>query len=166
MKLNVQKRLAAQILGCSEKRISFDPAELEEIKDAITKKDIRRLIGDGIITARQVQGISRGRAKQRHVQRRKGLREGDGRRKGTANARLSRKRTWINAIRTQRTFLKELKDKELITQETFTGTYRKAKGGYFRSRRHIKLYLEENRLIHKADKKTQAAAKQAINDKR
>lgn len=149
MKLNVQKRLAGQILGVSEKRVSFDPAELEEIKEAITKKDIRRLIGDGIIAARQKVGISRSRAKKRHVQRRKGLQEGDGKRKGTANARLSKKRTWINAIRTQRSLLKEIKDKELITQEAFTDTYRKAKGGFFRSRRHIKLYLEENRLIKK-----------------
>jgi large subunit ribosomal protein L19e len=149
MKLNVQKRLAAQLLKCGPKRVIFNPLELEEIKDAITKKDIRRLIGDGIITCRQVKGISRARAKIKDSQRTKGLRAGDGKRKGTANARLSRKRTWIMSIRKQRAFLKELKEKSLIEQKTFTDVYRKAKGGYFRSQRHIKLYLEENKLIKK-----------------
>ena len=44
--LNVQKRLAAQILKCGRNRVRFDPDRLEDIKEAITKTDIRSLIGE------------------------------------------------------------------------------------------------------------------------
>ena len=40
MNLNLQKRLAANVIGCSEKRVVFDPSRLEDIKEAITKTDI------------------------------------------------------------------------------------------------------------------------------
>ena len=49
MKVNNQKRLAAQLLKCSEKRIRFDPDKLSDIKEAITKIDIRGLINDKVI---------------------------------------------------------------------------------------------------------------------
>ena len=44
MELKVQKRLSAQVMGCSEKRVIFDPARLNDIKEAITKKDIKLLV--------------------------------------------------------------------------------------------------------------------------
>jgi large subunit ribosomal protein L19e len=149
MELTVQKRLAATLLKCSKKRVRFDPAELESIKEAITKKDLRRLIGDGLVWKVQEKGVSRARANLTLKQKRKGLQKGEGTHKGTANARFSRKTTWIRRIRHQRAFLKELKEAKLIAPTTFTNLYRKAKGGFFRSRRHIKLYLEENNLFEK-----------------
>ncbi|MFH1915898.1 MAG: 50S ribosomal protein L19e [Nanoarchaeota archaeon] len=149
MELKVQKRLAGIILKCSPKRVSFDPEQLEEIKGAITKRDIRRLIGDGIITEKQKTGVSRVRARKRLSQKRKGLRKGTGHRKGSANARASKKTTWIQRIRHQRQFLLDLKTRKLITTKTFVLLYNKAKGGFFRSKRHIKIYIDENKLISK-----------------
>ena len=149
MELKVQKRLAGIILKSSPKRVSFDPEQLEEIKGAITKRDIRRLIGDGIIFEKQKKGVSRVRAKKRLTQKRKGLRKGTGHRKGSANARASEKTTWIQRIRHQRQFLQELKTKKLITTKTFVLLYKKAKGGFFRSKRHIKIYIDENKLSSK-----------------
>jgi len=49
-------------------------------------------------------------------------------------------------IRLQRTFLKELYDKEYLTTEVYRDLYKKAKGGFFRSKRHIKLYVDDNNL--------------------
>jgi len=143
MKVNNQKRLAAQILKCSKKRIKFDPDRLSDIKEAITKADIKGLIKDKAIRKVHAKGVSRGRARKRLVQRRKGKQKGQGSRKGSRGARLPRKREWINKIRAQRELLKKLKEKKIIDDKLYRELYLKSKGGFFRSRRHIKLYLKE-----------------------
>jgi len=63
MKLKLQKRIAAEVLNCSEQRVQFDVDRLDEIKEAITKADIRGLIIKKAITAKKVKGISRARAR-------------------------------------------------------------------------------------------------------
>ena len=75
------------------------------------------------------------------------MRKGLGSRKGTANSRSNPKLEWMNRIRKQRELLKILKDKKLISIATFRTICNKAKGGYFRSERHLKLYLNENKLF-------------------
>ncbi len=147
MTLKSQKRIAAQILKAGVTRIWFDPNRLSEIKEAITKADIRSLIKDLAIQKKPSKSISSGRAKKIRVQKAKGRRKGLGSRKGTKNARRPSKRSWIINIRNQRMLLAILKQKGLITPRTFNDLYRKSKGGFFRSKRHIKLYLKENKLI-------------------
>lgn len=146
MKLDTQKRLAADVFKCSAKRVKFDEDALESISEAITKEDIRVLIDEGIIRKVPIVGQSRVRANKRLVQRRKGRQKGPGSFKGKRTARLPRKKEWINKIRAQRKHLNELKDNEKISQKTFRGLYNKATGGFFRSKRHITLYIEENNL--------------------
>jgi len=55
----------------------------------------------------------------------------------------------MNKIRALRDLLKTLRTKEVIERSSYRLLYRKAKGGYFRSRRHIKLYIEEHNLAKK-----------------
>lgn len=143
MKLNNQKRLAAQILKCSKKRIKFDPDRSSDIKEAITRIDIKGLIKDKAIRKIHARGVSRGRVRKRLVQRRKGKQKGPGSKKGSRGARLPRKRAWINKIRAQRKLLKKLKENKIINDKEYREFYLKSKGGFFRSRRHIKLYLSE-----------------------
>ncbi|MEM2915836.1 MAG: 50S ribosomal protein L19e [Candidatus Woesearchaeota archaeon] len=147
--MKLQKRLAAQILNCSPHRIVFNPEKLGEIKEAITKFDIRRLIDKGIITRLPVQGISKFRTRKAKVQMRRNRRKGPGSRKGSANARADSKLQWMRLIRAQRDLLKRLRDHKLITQQTFNVMYAKAKGGFFRSTHHIKLFLKEQELFIK-----------------
>jgi len=147
MRLSLQKRLAASVLKCSEKRVSLDPKRLEDIKEAITKTDIRLLVGEGAIKGMQKKGVSRVRANKLKRQKSKGQRKGKGSKKGKATAHLSKKERWMKTIRAQRKFLEEIKEKKLVTPTIFKGLYRKSKGGYFRSINHIKLYLKENKLI-------------------
>ena len=149
MNLKVQKRIAAEMVGCSPKRIKFDESRLEDIKESITKMDMRGLINDGVIRVKQKKGVSRVRANKRRKQRKKGRQKGHGSRKGSKNARMAQKREWINKIRLQRRILKELRDKELITKNVYAMTYSKAKGGFFRSKKHMQIYLEEHNLIKK-----------------
>ncbi len=147
MKFKTQKRIAAQILKVSPKRIKFDIEKLNEIKESITKADIRSLINQKIITVLPKRGVSRSRARKRLVQKRKGRRTGQGSRKGKRTARLSRKGNWMIKVRNQRKFLSEIKEK--LQKNTYSSLRRKVKSGFFRSRRHIKLYITEHKLIKK-----------------
>ena len=146
MDLRLQKRLAGQVLKTSSKHIKIDPTAAADVKEAITKADIRSLVSKGAIIAEPITSISRGRIRKAKLQRSKGRRRGQGSRKGKFGARLAGKTDWINRIRTQRSFLKELKDKKIIANITFYELYAKSKGGFFRSKRHIKLYIDEHHL--------------------
>jgi large subunit ribosomal protein L19e len=147
MILKIQKKLAASCLKCSQKRVRFDTQRLDEIKESITKADIKSLIADKAIYEIPKRGVSRVRARKIQVQKSKGKMRGPGSRKGKKTARSPKKRTWINKIRSQRTLLRSLKENEIVTKDIFRNLYRKAQGGFFRSKRHIKLYIEERGLI-------------------
>lgn len=147
--LTLQRRLAAQVLKCASDKVRFKTDNLSEIKESITKADIKGLIGEGTIYVKVSPGSSRAGARKILIQKKKGLRKGHGSRKGTANARLKKKGTWIIKIRKQRTLLKLLKDKNLITVKIHQQLASKAKGGFFRSERHLKVYMNEHDLITK-----------------
>ncbi|MBW2983696.1 50S ribosomal protein L19e [Candidatus Woesearchaeota archaeon] len=149
MELKVQKKLAGAVLKCSKSRIRFDPERLDEIKEAITKVDIKALIIDNAISRKPVNAASRFRARKKIVQKRKGRQKGPGSRKGKRTARLPKKRAWINQVRIQREFLKYLRDKGIIDKRVYRDLYLKCKGGFFRSKRHLKLYIDEHGLIKK-----------------
>ena len=152
MKLNNQKRIAASLLKTSKKNVWLDPTKFEEIKEAITKTDIRALIADKVIKGKPKRGISISRIRKNIIQKRKGRRKGTGSRKGKRTARLPKKKRWMAAIRLQRAFIKELKDKKIITPTTYHTLYLKTKGGFFRSKRHIKLYIKEHNLTKNVKK--------------
>lgn len=147
MDLTTQKKLAAKILKVSPKRVRFDTARLDEIKEAITKHDLKLLMSNNAIVGLPIRGTSRFRARKRQSQERKGRRKGHGKRKGTFNARLPRKLVWMAHIRLQRVLLKTLRDGGRITRTAYHDLYQKAKGGFFRNKRHLKLYLEEHKLV-------------------
>lgn len=149
MGLKTQKRLAASVLGCSPKRIRFDTSRLEDIKESITKADIKNLITTKAIILYPKRGISRGRARKRRIQKIKGKRKGHGSRKGTKKTRTDKKRDWMNRVRLQRKFLKSLRAKNLISKKIYQTLYLRIKGGFFRSKKHISLYLDEHNLISK-----------------
>ena len=153
MDLKSRKRIAAQLLKVGINRVKFDQERLEEIKEAITKADIRALIIDKAIQAKPKKGSSKSRIRKANVQRKKGRKAGAGSRKGKRTARLSDKAKWMSRIRTQRNFIKELKNKKIIAPQVYHSLYRKSKGGFFRSKRHIKLYIEDKNLANKKNEK-------------
>lgn len=145
--LDVQRRLAASILKCGENRIRFDPSRIGDIKESITKSDIRALISNGAITKRRLLNTSKFWARQTKKQKGLGKRKGPGSRKGKKTARLEPKRRWINNIRLQRNFIKSLRDKNAITSAAHHELYFKSKGGFFRSLRHLKMYTQERGFL-------------------
>jgi large subunit ribosomal protein L19e len=147
--MDLQKRLAAQVLGCGPKRVRFDPEKLAEIKEAITTFDVTRLINKGIIYKEQAKGVSRARARKIAKQKSKGRRTGHGSRKGTQASRLNPKTQWINSVRAQRELIKKLRANSLIGKTDFRTLYTKVKGGFFRSTKHIKIYIQEQDMVKK-----------------
>ncbi len=149
MRFDHQRRLAAELLDCgvNRVRISTDPAEQENIFDAITREQVRELIRRNVITMRPEQGVSRARARVRASQREKGRRRGRGTRKGASNARTPTKATWMGLIRRLRVHLRELKAQGRIDRHTYRRFYMQAKGGMFKSRAHLDQQLQTAGLL-------------------
>lgn len=135
MNLKTQKRLAADILGVGKNKIWLDPDNQDEIADAITRQDIRELINQGMIKKKKEKG--------QKVKKKKS-RQNTGSRKGAEGARTNKKRRYIRKVRAQRKFIKELLSEDKISEETYKDLYKKIGGGFFRSKQHIKIYLEKS----------------------
>lgn len=147
--LSTQKRLAAEILSVGTSRIWIDPSRVEEVAEAITREDVKRLIKDGVIRVKPVHSNSRARWRARHLQRKKGRRRGHGKRKGTKSARLDEKEAWMNRIRKIRKYLKYLRESEVIDRKTYRRLYRLAKGGAFHSLASLRTYMIERGILKK-----------------
>jgi len=131
--LSNQKRMAADVLNVGVSRVWLNPEKLTDVADAITREDIRGLVEDGTIKARQAQGVSRGRARGNDAKRKKGHKTGQGSRKGAKNARTPKKHRWMRKIRAQRRTLRGLRDDNTLDRTTYRRMYRKAKGGQYRT---------------------------------
>jgi len=149
MNIKNRKLTVARMLNVGLKRIWMDPEKIDSIKEAITKADLKSLINDGVIKIKQSRGISRARANKILRQKRKGRKKGKGSREGKRTARLPRKTKWINSVRLQRAFLRTLNDKKMLSIPDYHSLRNKIKGGFFRSKRHIKLFIQEHNLIKK-----------------
>ena len=140
--LSAQKRLAADVLDVGKNRVWFDPEAQDEIAEAITREDVRALVRDGLVRAKEARGNSRGRARERDAKRAYGHRKGPGTRKGTAGARQNSKQQWKDGIRAQRRRLRELRDEGEITRSQYRELYDKAGGGEFRSVRYMENFID------------------------
>ncbi|MBI2583662.1 MAG: 50S ribosomal protein L19e [Candidatus Aenigmarchaeota archaeon] len=140
MELKAQRRIAAKIMKCGESRVWMDPARLGDISQAITTQDVRRLVKDGVVRKKPKQGVSKARVRHTAQQKRKGRRKGKGSRKGALGSRHSRKNSWMNMIRGQRSLAKNLLKEGKIDKKVYKDVYRKAGGGFFRSRAHLMQY--------------------------
>ena len=149
--LRNQRRMAASILKCGRNRVWMDSDRTDEIAKAVTRADVKILINGGAIKSKQIQGISRGRKKFNQKQKDKGRRKGHGSRKGAKYARLPRKERWIRTIRPIRTYLRQLRDDKSIERSVYRKYYRKAKGGEFRSKHHLRTRLTSDGFL-KEDK--------------
>jgi large subunit ribosomal protein L19e len=141
--LKSQKRMAAEVMDVGEDRVWIDPESQEKVAEAITRKDIRNLVEGGTIQKKDVEGTSKGRAKQIKKQKKKGQRKGQGSRKGKKSARKDDKQKWMEKIRSIRTRLKEMRENEEITQEQYRELYDMSKGGFFRDTKHLENHVED-----------------------
>jgi large subunit ribosomal protein L19e len=136
--LRTQRRLAAEILKVGKDRVKFDPDRLDEIKEAITRDDIRELIKDKAIIKLPARGVKR-RAGRKHDKRRKKRRRGPG---SVKKKVARRKRKYVLLIRNLRRCLYDLKCKGVITKREYQKLRRMAKGGAFKDRKTMLEYIE------------------------
>lgn len=138
---SLQKRLAASILKVGQSKVWLDNAKTKDISQAITRADVRRLILKGAIKRLP------DKVKMRKVRGEK--KKGHGSRKGSKNSIVRAKTRWIQTIRPLRRELKEMKAAGTIENSTYQQMRKLVKGGMFRSRSHLRLYLEQHGLLKK-----------------
>lgn len=138
MDLSFQRRIAASIMKCGENRVRFDPERLDEIEEAITRAEVKRLIEDGAIYAEQPKGQTRSRVKEKR---------GIGRRKGAKYSVLSRKERWMMKVRAQRKYLRRLRDSGILDPSSYRYAYLQVKAGRFKSVSDLKRFLKENNFL-------------------
>ena len=114
---------------------------------------MRSLIKEGVVSKKPLLSQSRVRARKIKEQKKKGGRKGPGSKKGSKNARIRNKTLWVRKIRVLRKFLRELKAKEMLDTKDYRELLLKSKGGYFRSKRHLKLYVNERKLLKGVEEK-------------
>ncbi len=149
MNLKKKKELAAKALDVGKNRICFNPESLNDIKEAITKQDIKTLYEEGIITIKPISG-------RRKVIKRK-------RRRGPGKIKMKvkhRKQDYVKITKKLRKYLKQLKNK--IPRETYYELRKKIKMKAFRDITHFKEYIESYEKISKktSEKKDRSISKE------
>ena len=147
--LTNQRRLASRLLGIGRNRVWIDPARIEDVEGAITREEVRKLIHEKIIQASPEKGVSRARAKTMLVKKRKGRRMGQGSYGGSPQASVTKKDAWMLRIRSLRKKLRDLKERRIITETTYTQYYRMAGSGRFNSVADLERFLKAHDLWRK-----------------
>ena len=141
MQIKRAKEIAAKLLKVGESKIWVNPEEGEKIKEAMTKEDVRALIGDRIIKKKKINEHSRGRARTLQKQKKKGRKKGAGKRKGKNTARTNPKKKWMSNVRSQRKKLSELKE-EAKKSGIYSTAYKRIRGSFFRGRKHLEEFIK------------------------
>lgn len=162
MNLRSQKQLAARIMKCGTTRVRVKSEK--DVEEAITREDIRSLISKGLIWKIQKRGQVSAYSRKRLSQKKRGRKKGFGSKKGKAGARNPKKARWMRTIRSVRSALKKLKESKMIDGRMYRKLYLMAKGGSFKSRRHLVLYLKDHELLKVKEKpvKKKAPVKKSI----
>lgn len=140
MNLRSKRRLAAETLGVGKDRVYLNPEAQDLIQDAITRSTIRGLAGMGGIKVKPVKGVSRGRAKRKHL---KGKSKGGGSKRGAKGARSPRKQAWVAKVRALRWRLRVARGRNEISKELYRSLYRQVKGGQVRDAGHLAELIKE-----------------------
>ena len=138
MKLENKKELASKTLGVGKGRIVFNTQRLNEIKEAITKQDIRDLYNDGAIFIKEIKGGKK-------VERRK-LRRRAGSIRKVVN---QRKRNYMTLTRKLRSYVKELLDQEKLSKDHHLSLRKEIKTSVFKSKANIKDRIKELKELAK-----------------
>ena len=141
--MNLQRKLAAKVLKCGVEKIWIDPKN-EKVRQAITRRDIRRFIKEGVIKKLSDKKKAKRKTKKRQQK--------IGSRKGSIGTRLGKKTSWLRVVRPQRRLLKELKEKGRLKSLAYRKIYKMVKGNAFRSKAHLISYLKDKELL-KEEKK-------------
>lgn len=127
MKLENKKDFVSKVLGIGKGRIVFNNSRLAEIKEAMTRQDIRDLFDGGAISVICIKG--RRKIVKRKTRRRAGSRK---------QPAVYKKGVYMIITRKLRAYLQELRKAEKITQEQFLKLRQEIRASNFPDKAHLK----------------------------
>jgi len=130
MNLKKKKALATRTLKVGKERIVFLKSRMDEIKEAITKNDIRSLQKEGAIVIKNIKG------------RRKIKKKGKKRSVGNIRKKVNkRKQEYVKMTRKLRNYVAEMKKQGKLSKEEIKDIRKKIRNKAFKSKAHLKEYL-------------------------
>ena len=133
MNISKKKELAKRTLKVGKGRIVFLESRLDEIKEAITKQDIRDLKMEGAIIIKNIKG-------RRKVKKNKKKSVGNVRKKVN-----TRKRDYVIMTRKLRKYVSEIKKQGIISKKEESEIRKKIRNKMFRSKAHLREHIGEGK---------------------
>ncbi len=129
MNLGKKTLLAIKTLKVGKEKVFFVPSRLDEIKEAITKQDIRDLVANGAIIVKPNKG-------RKKVSRKKSRSPGNIRKKV-----IKKKQKYVKLTRKLRKHVKELKTQGKISREDSIELRKRIRNKAFKSKSNLKEHL-------------------------
>lgn len=127
MNLAKKKALAARTLGVGKRRIIFVNSRVNEIKEAITKQDIRDLNKEGAILIKGIQG------RKKNINQKKKRSVGNVRKKVN-----KRKQEYVKLTRKLRNYVAVMAENKIISKKEVKEIRKKIRNKAFKSLSHFK----------------------------
>ena len=129
MNLRNKKELAKRTLNVGKDRIMFVTSRLGDIKEALTKQDVRDLKEDGAIVIKPVKG-------------RKKVVKINNRSTGNIRKKVStRKRDYVIMTRKLRRYVAEMRKQGKVNREEYKDIRKKIRNKAFKSQANLKEYI-------------------------
>jgi len=140
MKLDRKKKLAMRTLKKGKDKIKFDVNRIDEIKEAITKQDIKDLVKSKAIIIKEDKGKRKNKKKNK--------KRSTGKIKKLCLGR-DKKQRYVKLTRKLRDYVYQLRRLGMIDVEEYKGLRRRIRASEFRSKRHLKEVLELEKSMGK-----------------